>query len=334
MRWLTPQMPPEMFTADAAMGFRLTPLYRGAERTQTGAIPLSFNSLGLRDREYGARPAGGWRIYVLGDSFVFGQRVPAEETFAKVLERALQERLPGRQVDVINGGVPRFGTLQEVALFERTVAAVQPDVVVLGIFVGNDVLDNLAFAHTRARRGGESFTHSVADWVRMHSHLYIWLRRRQHAAVERQHSLQRHAMETHSVTLSPEMQQGLTLTEDAIARLATTARQHGARLALVLIPSAAQVYPPLWQQALAHDGLAAAEYDSSQPNTRLAAWAEAARIPLLDLQPAWQAHGNEPLYFTLHWNARGHAVAAEATAQFLDTAGLLARPDAVAASLQ
>jgi hypothetical protein len=334
LRRLMPQAPPDMFVADPLVGFRLAPNYRGAQVTKTASIPLEFNSWGLRDREYGRRPDGGSRIYVVGDSFVFGDRVRIEETFTKVLERSLRRRLPGRDVEVVNGGVPRYGTLQQVEFFEQTVEMVNPDIVLLGMFVANDVLDNLAFEQASAGRRTEGRAAGALGWLRVRSQLYLWARRRHHAAQQRQQGLQRRAMETHAVALSPEMERGLTLTEDAVDALARLARGHGARFAMVLIPSAAQVYPALWQQALARDGLPASGYDPRQPNLRLDAFAREEQIAALDLLPNLQARAEEKLYFTLHWNARGHAVAAEATAAFLLESGLLGTPAPLSARAQ
>ena len=65
---------------------------------------MRINSRGLRDREYPyAKPAGRKRCLLLGDSYVFGWGVEANETAAKVMEA----RLAG--VEVINGGCPGWG---------------------------------------------------------------------------------------------------------------------------------------------------------------------------------------------------------------------------------
>src|SRR5215212_8999644 len=58
---------------------------------------VSFNSRGLRDREIElAKPAGGYRILVVGDSFVEGAQVPAEDTVSRRLEPLLASAAPGR----------------------------------------------------------------------------------------------------------------------------------------------------------------------------------------------------------------------------------------------
>jgi len=332
IRMVTPPTPPGMFVADADLGFRLAAHFRGEERTANAAIPLAFNSWGLRDREYGARPQGGLRIYVLGDSFVFGHQVQIEDTFSKVLERALQLRLPTARVEVVNGGVPRYGTLQEAGLFAKTAELVRPDVVLLAVFVGNDVLDNLEFARAHADGKGRHGT-NLLDRLRVRSQLYMWVRRRRHAADQRQRVLEGRAMESHAVAPSAEMERGLALTEAAIAKLAAAVHERGARFAVLLIPSAAQVYPALWQEVIGRHHLQTAAYDNREPNVRLQSFAQRHGIPLLDLLSVLQAHQAERLYFTLHWNLRGHAVAGEAAAAFLLDSGVLAVPATAAAAV-
>src|SRR5687767_9932762 len=66
------------------------------------------NKLGLRGKETTVeKPAGVVRILVLGDSFTMGKGVQDDETFAVLLEKALNERggsaCPARKFEVLNG---------------------------------------------------------------------------------------------------------------------------------------------------------------------------------------------------------------------------------------
>jgi lysophospholipase L1-like esterase len=67
---------------------------------------------------------------------------------------------------------------------------------------------------------------------------------------------------------------------------------------------------------------------STAPQERLAEWAARNRVPLLDLLPAYRrfaaAAPDERLYSDfLHPTARGHRVAAEELARFIDEKGIL-----------
>jgi hypothetical protein len=93
------------------------------------------NSLGLRDIEPddGAKPT----ILVLGDSFVWGYAVEAEER----LTEFVRQRRPDYRV--VNAGVAGYGTDQAYLLLRRLWERIKPDIVVLVTFY-NDHDDNSA----------------------------------------------------------------------------------------------------------------------------------------------------------------------------------------------
>ena len=106
---------------------------------------IVINRAGFRDREHPARkPPGAFRIAVLGDSFAEGLQVRLEDTFEAVLERELAKcpSFRGRAVEVFNFGVSNYGTAQELLTLRECVWDVEPDLVLLAFFSGNDVWDN------------------------------------------------------------------------------------------------------------------------------------------------------------------------------------------------
>src|SRR5205823_1433580 len=97
-----------LYVADRDLGFRLAPSF-----VVDGE--LITNALGLRERDLSvAKRPGTIRILCLGDSFTFGM-TPLDQSWPKILERRLQRRFPGRSLEVINAGVPRYSTYQELA---------------------------------------------------------------------------------------------------------------------------------------------------------------------------------------------------------------------------
>jgi len=97
--------------------------------------PLRINSAGMRDREYATpKPAGTYRIAVLGQSYIMGSGVGNDETFDEVLERLLNQgsRAGAGPVEVLNFGAPSFAALQQrEAIVTGRLKAYEPDLVIV-----------------------------------------------------------------------------------------------------------------------------------------------------------------------------------------------------------
>jgi hypothetical protein len=116
------------------------------------------------------------RLVFLGDSFTFGWGVEAKSSFACVLARQAGVR-------VTNLGVAGYGTDQEYLVFEASVAALAPDVVVLTFWM-NDPWEVLVGRHygrpkpSFSYQGNElklSLADRRADFLDRHSSLKISL---------------------------------------------------------------------------------------------------------------------------------------------------------------
>jgi lysophospholipase L1-like esterase len=102
---------------------------------------ISINSMGFRDREYSQeKPAGVYRILVLGSSITLGWGVDYETAYAKVAERKLNDDLQGIRVEVINCGVGNYNAQREVEQFFTRGVRLNPDMVLVSFFM-NDLAE-------------------------------------------------------------------------------------------------------------------------------------------------------------------------------------------------
>ncbi len=102
---------------------------------------VRFNREGLRGPEIPSSPAPGvTRVLVLGDSFVEGAEVEEDQTLPSVMAKRLTEA--GFAAEALNGGVRGWGTAQEYLYLTDQGLALHPDIVVLVLYVGNDLVDN------------------------------------------------------------------------------------------------------------------------------------------------------------------------------------------------
>jgi D-alanyl-lipoteichoic acid acyltransferase DltB (MBOAT superfamily) len=94
------------------------------------------NRWGMRDRDYEiAKPAGTIRIAVLGSSQAMGWGVRQEETFAKVLEKRLNNEFspsfsPRRRYEVLNFAFNGLGPFGQIPLLHDRVRNFSPDIII------------------------------------------------------------------------------------------------------------------------------------------------------------------------------------------------------------
>jgi hypothetical protein len=104
-----------------------------------GSFRLRTNSLGCRGPEVlRPKPAGVYRIVVLGDSVAFGWGVDDEHTFVRRLETEWNTAHPERRLEVVNTALPMYDSNQELAALRELGLSLQPDLVLL-VYVVNDV---------------------------------------------------------------------------------------------------------------------------------------------------------------------------------------------------
>jgi lysophospholipase L1-like esterase len=171
------------------IGYEPAPLvYNGQELSFYDYLGAS-NSLGYRDREHSlAKPAGTYRIVVIGDSVAAGLHVERnEDIFAPLLEQQLNRA--GLHAEVINLAVSGYNTQQEVETLRDKGLAYHPDLVLLAYTMSSrehldgDILKTLLAAEAERRDGGISDAR-VSSWL-VKSALYRFLRYRVTGAARR-----------------------------------------------------------------------------------------------------------------------------------------------------
>lgn len=106
-------------------------------------IPAEISEQGLRDRFYGPKAPGEFRILMMGDSFTFGWGLPVTAAPAKKLEALLHRKPDTANVAVINGGVIGYGPSQAHGFFLDCGLSFEADVLILQTFAANDLEDTL-----------------------------------------------------------------------------------------------------------------------------------------------------------------------------------------------
>ena len=127
------------FEPDPYTGYKLKPGSVGYY--QHGILAIT-NSHGHRDNETPLKkPAGIFRVLVLGDSFTVGANVQQHEAYPQVLEGKLRQ-IYGQRIQVVNSGVGGWEPFQYAQYFEHYGRLFEPDLVIVGFFVGNDTFNS------------------------------------------------------------------------------------------------------------------------------------------------------------------------------------------------
>jgi hypothetical protein len=323
-------------------------------------VHITTNSLGLRAPELAPKPAGVRRVLALGDSFTFGHAVEAAEAWPAVLQQLLNSR-GGPRYEVINAGVGGYGTGQQLLLYDELEARVEPDLVVLGFAVVNDVLDNLCVYAESFKADSPCFqfegsrltvtpprppaeadrptswpVRSLALEFLMGQARRVILWNPRVLAIA--HSLGIRVRDTQVLpdTVAGWYDErfaaaGWTLTRRLLLELRAHAGRRGAPLALLVIPSGLQVDPGLQGAlaALADDRPAIQAFlrDPHRPQRILADFCHGAELPCADPLPASleAATRGERHYYPIdgHWTPVAHRIAASLVLERLERARLL-----------
>jgi lysophospholipase L1-like esterase len=345
LRWLHPQ--PLGFSWPTRDGLQLHPPgHVGVYRRQEFATPVRINRMGFRGAEFAVpKPPGTFRVLALGDSFTEGMQVAERELVTSRLQDAFAGAEP--RVEVLNLGVSGYGTDDELDVLARYGPELEPDLVLVFFFVGNDVRNNLVEGHCRLEQGAlacapleplrglAGLRKRWRSFLGARSHLYqLWRAATDDPSHERRLAeLQGPgalapdlalAVDQHRPTPPEYLARGLELTGALLDAIRRQAEALGAPAWLVLIPSRAEVEDASWEELLRAAGGAGLSRD--HPMRAVSREAEAAGMPVIDLLPAFLEHEarGDHLYFRIdeHFDADGHALAAAVVAAALRQAGI------------
>lgn len=318
-----------LFTGDPIIGYRLQPGARTRFATAEFETGIAINAAGVRDdEELGPKPPGSKRILVLGDSLVLSVQVPFEQTFTEHLERRLNEAGTDVAYRVVNGGVQGYGPVEQLLFFRRLVADVQPDVVLVTVFVGNDAEEaltsqaKLATDRPYAEVLRESIVNRLRRTVRRSMVLQV-LRLRIVAAASRfrgTSATPEPPHQSYAANPAPRIARGIAFTRDAIRQLAEEAERAGARTGIVLMPARFQVDDADYGRLREIVARAGGDLRRDAATERFAGALGELGLPMLDLLPPLrQAPPGPALFFqeNVHLTRRGHEVVGDALARFL-----------------
>jgi hypothetical protein len=287
------------FAAHATAGYMHAPGYVGtAQKEGSFTVEVRIDDHGLHQEDFEAQNAYQQKILFLGDSYTFGLGLEAEQAHPMLL----RNNLDPRGIGVINGGQTGYSVRQEAAFGAGLIDEVRPDIVVLKLFLQNDVdadhlgdLENIDVRWGIRLRKDRWLPWAPFDWLRTRSYAALFLNKRIENILWKKRRSRFHelALENPGVAAAE--------TIEAVRSIKGMTAAAGGRLVVVILPSG-KYFEKHFKWALRAMGL-----------------------PLLLLELDDFSQGD---YFLTdaHWNAFGNAKAAALIETFLDAHILASSP--------
>lgn len=329
----------DMFEVDPYLGWKFVANKEG-QIVYLGALKntIRTNALGFRDEE--PKRDKRKKILVLGDSFVSNISVEDDEVFTEIMEDSLQD------FDVLNFGVNGYGQVQEYLLMEKWFDAIQPNVIVLIIYVQNDFTDNTGnygiYFRPYACLEGSDSNLSIRPPAKVRpnakpqgtsdllwkSHLARLISRTKKNLFATPDSLIVPAEITSCrLRIDQDFELKFRIMEKLLLKIAAFGKDRNTPVVLALAPSIIQVEDHVWKSLLDEYHETEQNYSRSLPNERLMKFAEMNNIMMLDLFPILRKESkkNVKLYHAVeqHWTKEGNQVVAMSLMEYLNAKALI-----------
>jgi hypothetical protein len=299
--------------------------------------PAQHRAVELRGRRFALpKPPGERRVLFLGDSATEGAFVAEDACYPRVFEALAAER-SAHAPRVINAGVWGMTTIDEYHLLEDKLLRLQPDVVVIGLFMANDL--NMNLGHT------ERVRQHLGPWGQLAQRSalahYLGLRVLASAARDaaraawaplelslvderglRMLSYPEGELATYVQPESRSIAHAYEVLQSVLSDFKRLGQRHGFELRVLLIPSPSRVlsrlavlHSPQLLSELAAQGvsIAPAQIDVDAPTRRVLGVCAALSIPCVDPTPALAKLGPRAFFpHDEHPTAPAHRALAQA----------------------
>jgi hypothetical protein len=327
---------------DPDLGFRMRPHFPSFDGTLT-------NQFGFNAREYPLQKAPGtFRIVVVGDSF--GWAGGRDGNYTALLERMFEHRDGAHMVDVVNTGYPMTHTGEQLAMLKKYGMQYNPDMVVLGFFVGNDFLEADPDRKRIIVNGlyvdiSKKSEHIILGYpIIPQSRLLLFMEQKykiyqesKQVAKEAQGPQKPEATFSEETYLQVEfarlqffntsaaraknLQGNVDLIFQSISEMDALVKSRNAKLVVAIYPDEFQVNDSLRKAILDRFKAKPEDYDFNFAQNLLKPYLESKGIPFIDLSDRFRAEGQKRDLYQLrdtHWNSAGNQLAADMLFDYLD----------------
>ncbi|MCL2928996.1 MAG: hypothetical protein MGG37_13710 [Trichodesmium sp. MAG_R01] len=291
---------------------------------------FQLNSRGFKDVEFTKEKAEGtYRIIGIGDSFAYGG-IPYKHNFLTLLESKLNQDSQ-QSIELINMGIIAIGPKDYLSLFVNEGLELNPDMLLLSFYIGNDFSDNYKSKQDRKLLTVQSsYVLSFFDFMikvnsKFEGNLY-------HHGIEYREDLptvpddfhlQEAKNRSYIFIKNLEKTDFLEHFNDAFSdllKIKEICDRQNITLVVVLMPDEVQVIKPLREKVITNYNFSPEQFDFRQPNKLLSQELNKYNISHLDLVEEFVNTGSETVLYKpndIHWNIAGNKLAAEVIYKYL-----------------
>lgn len=293
-------------------------------------VPVSINRDGLRGDEISSpKPPHNARILVIGDSITFGYGIPIQDTYAKVLERRLNEASPDNpRYEVLNGGTMGASLSDYLHFLNQKAELLQPDTVLIGLCLNDILVYSEAGAvlegGTQWRGGRLRRAHRFNRFLLRHSQLYTLVYASLKSTLYGSGVLdinKSQGLNFVAVAPSSDYQaQAWASSQEMLLRIVAFCRERNYQLVVAVFPMRMQLSPAEFKFCRERFHLQLGDGAlSGEPQRRLQGFATTMGFTMIDLLPVYRVHRSEDLYLRnkkipydpTHPSIRGNQIAAD-----------------------
>ncbi|MCV6636414.1 hypothetical protein [Candidatus Albibeggiatoa sp. nov. NOAA] len=321
--------------ADPYTGYRLKPNI--SSYAHNTGYTNHINQYGHRDQAVQIpKPDNVFRILLLGDSFTIGAKMREDQAYGHLLENLLDQQIEGKKIEIVNSGLGGWQPFQYAQYYEHYGQQFEPDMVLVGLFVGNDTYaQETDVSHTPTAVMGQIVSREKATqtgikwkiWLYEHSNLVRlvlnkgatsvnqgYLRENCQQFTDKFIQVQTHRLH-HHLKRSPQREQLVQNTINQIQRIQNIAVKTDIPVIIALLPDETQINPALQQILLANQN--PDDYDFKMPQSLLIDKFTDLGLQSIDLLDTF-LQDERCLYMNdTHWTAEGHELVAETLKQAL-----------------
>ena len=291
--------------------FRLKP--------STNIFGFKLNSKGFKDVEYSQDKGENFRILGIGDSFAFGIG-PYQYHYLTLLEDKINTGKPA--VEIINMGIPSLGPEDYLSIIVREGLELNPDMIILSFFIGNDFTDNTktlkkkrklysysfvtSFFHylikiqPRFKAGGKDTINDYCDTCQSFNYPDYLKVEYHRSLIYQRNNAGTNDLFSHALSF--------------LTQIRDICEKKGIKLVVVLIPDEMQINSKLLQEVKKEFYAPDMVLNPDYPNQVLQAMLQEQNIDFIDLKADFvRASLQQTLYKPndTHWNIAGNKLAAD-----------------------